>query len=162
VKVRLRVNGAQRELEARPGESLLDLLRLQLGITSPKRGCQPQGQCGSCVALVNGEPHATCTIAADNADGHEVITVEGLSEAERDRFARAFAATQGLQCGFCTPGIVIRASHLLDRNPAPTREEIARALGEHLCRCTGYVKIVEAVLAAAPRSSQPCASAPSS
>jgi xanthine dehydrogenase molybdenum-binding subunit len=156
VKVRLTVNGVARELEARAGETLLDVLRLGLGLTSPKRGCQPQGQCGACVALVDGEPHATCTIAAEHAEGRAVVTVEGLAADERERFARAFAATHGLQCGFCTPGIVIRAAHLLDRNPAPTRAEVAAALGEHLCRCTGYVKIVDAIeLAAAARRGVP-------
>ena len=143
--VRLTVNGAARQVEARPGETLLDLLRVGLGITSPKRGCQPQGQCGACVVLVDGEPHATCTIAAEAADGRTVVTVEGLPAAERERFAHALAVTHGLQCGFCTPGIVIRASHLLGANPSPTRSEIAAALGEHLCRCTGYIKIVEAI-----------------
>lgn len=145
MKVGLTVNGCAREVDARPGETLLDLLRSGLGITSPKRGCQPQGQCGACVALVDGEPHATCTITAEAAEGRTVVTVEGLPAAERERFAHAFAVTHGLQCGFCAPGIVIRASHLLDTHPSPTRAEIAAALGEHLCRCTGYIKILDAI-----------------
>ena len=90
--VRLTVNGAARQVEARPGETLLDLLRVGLGITSPKRGCQPQGQCGACVVLVDGEPHATCTIAAEAADGRTVVTVEGLPATERERFAHALSA----------------------------------------------------------------------
>jgi xanthine dehydrogenase molybdenum-binding subunit len=145
VTVRLTVNGAERELPALEGETLLDLLRRGCGLVSVKRGCQPQGQCGACVALVDGEPHATCTIAAENAAGRNVTTVEGLPAAERETFARAFAATHGLQCGFCTPGIVIRAAHLLRANPDPTRAEIAVALADHLCRCTGYAKILDAI-----------------
>ena len=152
-RVRLTVNGVAREVEAGAGESLLDLLRGPLALTSPKRGCPPQGQCGACVALVDGEPHATCTVAAEDAEGKEVVTVEGLTAEERDLFARALAATHGLQCGFCTPGVVIRGAHLLRRSTDPSRREIAAALGDHLWRCTGYVKIVEAIehVAAAKR-----------
>ncbi|MCC6652622.1 MAG: 2Fe-2S iron-sulfur cluster binding domain-containing protein, partial [Candidatus Eisenbacteria bacterium] len=138
--VRFTLNGEVREVASRPGETLLDLLRGPCGVTSPKRGCQPQGQCGACVALVDGEARATCTIAAEAAEGRHVVTLEGLGEAERELFASAFAATHGLQCGFCTPGIVLRAHTLLLANPAPTRGEIARALDEHLCRCTGYIR----------------------
>jgi len=143
------VNGVACDAEAREGETLLDLLRLSLGITSPKRGCAPQGQCGACVALVDGEPHATCTIPAAAAAGRRVVTVEGLPAEEREAFARALAACHAVQCGFCTPGIVIRASHLLAVNPDPTRAEIAAALGEHLCRCTGYAGILAAIEAVA-------------
>src|SRR5580765_4649887 len=140
------LNGAPRRVEAREGETLLDLLRGPLAVTSPKRGCAPAGQCGSCLAIVNGEPRVTCTIAAESAAGLQVLTLEGLPEAERELFARAFAQSDALQCGFCTPGIVLRAKCLLDTKPDPTRAEIAVALDEHLCRCTGYVKIVDAIL----------------
>ncbi len=149
MRVSLIVNAEPREVEAAPSESLLDILRERLGIRSPKRGCPPLGQCGACVALVNGEPRATCTLPAAAAAGCEVLTVEGLSPLERERFAGAFAAAGGVQCGFCTPGIVMRAKHLLDRNPAPTREQIAAALDEHLCRCTGYHSILDAIALAA-------------
>jgi xanthine dehydrogenase molybdenum-binding subunit len=145
MQVQLTLNGRPCTVEARPGETLLDLLRGPLGVTSPKRGCQPAGQCGACVALVDGEPRSTCTISAESAAGLGVVTLEGIPAAERELFARAFAATHGLQCGFCTPGIVMRAKHLLDANPSPTRREIARALDDHLCRCTGYVKILDAI-----------------
>jgi selenium-dependent xanthine dehydrogenase len=145
MNVTLTLNGRPCTVEARPGETLLDLIRGPLGITSPKRGCQPAGQCGACVVLVDGAPQSTCTISAESAGGLAVTTLEGLPEAERQLFAGAFAATHGLQCGFCIPGIVLRAKHLLDHDPSPTRAGIARALDEHLCRCTGYVKVLDAI-----------------
>ncbi|MBI5168364.1 MAG: selenium-dependent xanthine dehydrogenase [Candidatus Eisenbacteria bacterium] len=149
MSVRFMLNGEVREVAARPGETLLDLLRGPCAVTSPKRGCQPQGQCGACVALVDGEARATCTIAAEAAEGRTVVTLEGLPPAARNLFAAAFAATHGLQCGFCTPGIVLRAHTLLEANASPTRAEIAKALDEHLCRCTGYVRILDAIELAA-------------
>jgi len=150
------LNGERRRIEAGPADSLLDLLRLRLAIRSVKRGCPPLGQCGACLALVNGEPRVTCTIPAASAAGCEVLTLEGVAAPERECLARAFAAAGGIQCGFCTPGIVLRAKHLLDQNPDPTRAEIAAALDEHLCRCTGYLGIVDAIaLAARARRGQP-------
>jgi selenium-dependent xanthine dehydrogenase len=149
VAVKLTVNGERRQADPRPGESLLDLLRVHFGLTSPKRGCQPLGQCGACLALVNGEPRVTCTIPAESADGFEVLTLEGLSEDERSLLSDSFVASGAVQCGFCTPGLVLRAKHLLDNNPDPTRDEIAKALDSHLCRCTGYVKVVDAITLAA-------------
>ncbi len=143
--VTLVVDGRERRVEAADGETLLDLLRGPLGLTSLKRGCQPQGQCGACVALVDGEPRSTCTIPAASAEGRQVVTLAGLDPATRERYARAFAATHALQCGFCTPGIVLRAHHLLTTRPSPTRDEIVRSLDEHLCRCTGYTRIVDAI-----------------
>jgi xanthine dehydrogenase molybdenum-binding subunit len=144
-RVRFVLNGSEREVETHPGETLLDLIRDRCRVTSPKRGCAPAGQCGSCVALVDGEPHATCTIAAEACEGRDVITVEGLPREEREEFASAFAATNGLQCGFCTPGLVIRAHHLLTKHPSPSRAEIAAGLGDHLCRCTGWIKVIDAI-----------------
>lgn len=127
------------------GMSLMDVLREQAGLTSPKNGCAPQGACGCCTVLVEGRAVSSCAVPAKHAAGKQVITLEGLTERERSIFARAFTYTGGLQCGFCTPGIVMRAKHLLDKNPAPTREDIAQALNNHICRCTGYVKIVDAI-----------------
>jgi xanthine dehydrogenase molybdenum-binding subunit len=143
--VRFTLNGRPREVEAHPAETLLDLLRGPCGVTSPKRGCPPAGQCGACLAIVNGEPRSTCSIPSGSAEGAVVLTLEGLPPAERETFARAFTSTHALQCGFCTPGIVLRAHHLLATNPAPTREQITGALDEHLCRCTGYLRVVEAI-----------------
>ncbi len=138
VPVRFTLNGEGRSVEPRPGESLLDALRERCGITSIKDGCQPQGQCGCCLALVDGRPLVTCAFEAERAEGRDVLTLEGLSPREREVVSRAFAAAGGVQCGFCIPGIAIRAKHLLDRSPDPSRDEIARAIDGHLCRCTGY------------------------
>ena len=143
--IRLTVNGEPREARPRPGESLLETLRTRLGVTSPKDGCQPQGQCGCCVALVDGVPKVTCAVPAAKVDGKEVTTLEGLPEDERDLIAESFVAVAGLQCGFCIPGIALRARHFLDENPEPSRDQIARALNGHLCRCTGYTKILDAI-----------------
>ena len=139
------LNGERRELEIEPGESLLEALRNRCGILSTKDGCQPQGQCGCCLALVDGKPKVSCAVPAVKAEGKEILTLEGLGEAERAMIARSFVATAGLQCGFCIPGIALKAKWLLDRDPAPTRGQIALALEGHLCRCTGYVKILDAI-----------------
>jgi selenium-dependent xanthine dehydrogenase len=144
-RVSLTLNGRPVTIEPAPGESLLDALRERCRVTSVKDGCQPQGQCGCCLALVDGRPLVTCAFAAERAEGCEVLTLEGVSAREREVASRAFAATGGVQCGFCIPGIALRAKHLLDRRPDPSREEIARAIDGHLCRCTGYTQIVEAV-----------------
>jgi len=139
------LNGKAVSVEPRVGESLLETLRERCGIRSLKDGCAPQGQCGCCLALVDGHAKVTCAMPARSAAGREITTLEGLSEADRDLFSRAFAAAAGVQCGFCIPGIALRAKHLLDRHPEPTRADIAKAIDVHLCRCTGYKKIVDAV-----------------
>jgi selenium-dependent xanthine dehydrogenase len=143
--VELTVNGVRKRLEVAPDESLLDALRERCGVISPKDGCQPQGQCGCCLVLVDGQPKVSCAVSAQKTDGKQVLTLEGLPAAERDLTARAFVAAAGVQCGFCIPGIALRGKHLLDKNPSPTRGEIAKAIDGHLCRCTGYVKIVDAI-----------------
>jgi selenium-dependent xanthine dehydrogenase len=143
--VEFKLNGKAVRIEPAPGESLLDSLRERLGTTSVKDGCQPQGQCGCCLALIDGQPKVSCAVAAEGCRGKEIVTLEGLSAEERDLTARAFVAAAGLQCGFCIPGIALRAKHLLDRNPNPTRTDIARAIDVHLCRCTGYTKILDAI-----------------
>ncbi len=143
------LNGEARSVEARPDESLLDVLRNRLGVTSPKDGCAPQGQCGCCLALVDGRPKVACVYKAAKVDGGSVLTLEGVPDAERETFSRAFVKAAGLQCGFCIPGIVLRAKHLLDKNAEPSRAEIAKAIDGHLCRCTGYVRIIDAIELAA-------------
>ncbi len=144
-EVRFTLNGRPVAVEPAPGESLLDALRERCDVTSIKDGCQPQGQCGCCLALIDGRPLVTCAFEAGRAEGREVLTLEGVAPREREIVSRALAAAGGVQCGFCIPGIALRAKHLLDRNPGPSREEIARAIDGHLCRCTGYTQIVEAV-----------------
>ncbi len=134
-----------RRFSVRDDESLLDTLRNRCGIFSTKDGCQPQGQCGACLALIDGHPKTTCAVPAVKADGKEILTLEGLSDEERRLIAQSFAAATGVQCGFCTPGFALRAKYLLDKNPEPTRAEIAKAIDGHLCRCTGYVKIIDAI-----------------
>jgi len=139
------LNGSRCETASPDGASLLETLRTECGILSTKDGCQPQGHCGCCLALVDGRPMITCAMPAEKAAGKDVVTLEGVSAAERDLLARSFVATTGLQCGFCIPGIALRAKSLVDKNPAPSRDDINKALHGHLCRCTGYVKIVEAI-----------------
>jgi xanthine dehydrogenase molybdenum-binding subunit len=150
------LNGRKRVIEPAGGESLLDALREGCGTLSLKDGCQPQGQCGCCLAIVDGGAKVTCAMPAEKAEGREILTLEGLSEDEREQTARAFAAAGGVQCGFCIPGFALRAKYLLDRSPQPSREEIVRAIDGHLCRCTGYVKIVDAIeLLARARRGEP-------
>jgi len=125
---------------------LLVALRDELGVMSPKDGCSPSGQCGCCTVLVDGKARVACQTSMEKVDGATVTTLEGLDQNERDRFSNAFAAHGALQCGFCTPGIVMRAKALIDKKgDALTRDEAARHLGGHLCRCTGYIKILDAV-----------------
>lgn len=126
-------------------DHLLAALRDELRITSPKDGCSPSGQCGCCTVLIDGKARISCQTSLEKAAGAEITTLEGVGEAERQRMADTFAAHGALQCGFCTPGIVMRTVALLDRDKETTRDDAARHLGAHLCRCTGYVKILDAV-----------------
>jgi carbon-monoxide dehydrogenase small subunit len=147
--MRLTVNGIERELSTAPLDTLLNALREELGITSPKAGCQ-QGGCGACTVLVDGEPRRSCLTPLVAVDGATVTTVEALGEPGKlSPVQGAFYEQYGLQCGFCTPGFVLAATALLESNPSPSRGQILEALAGHMCRCTGYVKIVAAVEAAA-------------
>lgn len=139
------LNGRPVVVDPRDDESLLETLRDRCGIRSTKDGCSPQGQCGCCLAIVGGRAVTTCAMPASKAAGLEILTLEGLPEAERKQMTDAFVAAAGLQCGFCIPGIMVRTKHLLDKSPDPSRDEIAKAIDAHLCRCTGYVKIIDAV-----------------
>ncbi|MBE0529755.1 MAG: selenium-dependent xanthine dehydrogenase [Rhodospirillales bacterium] len=143
--ITLLLNGKDRQVDVGPRQSLLEVLRETCKIKSLKDACAPQGQCGCCLALIDGKPRKTCTIPARAAKGKSVITLEGVSEAERKLYADAFQAAAGLQCGFCTPGLVLRIKHLTDQDTKMSRDEIAQVLDGHLCRCTGYVKIIDAV-----------------
>ncbi len=124
---------------------LLAALREELNVTSPKDGCSPTGQCGCCTVIIDDKAVVACQTSMTKVTDKTVLTLEGVDDAERDRYARAFAACGALQCGFCTPGIVMRAKSLLDRGKADDRDGVARLLGSHLCRCTGYIKILDAI-----------------
>ena len=143
--VEFTLNGAPVSSEMDDELMLLNLLRDKFDIVSPKNGCQPMGQCGCCAVMVDGKVVLSCVVKAKAVAGRIVTTLEGLPPEERDLLARAFVTTGGLQCGFCIPGIAMRAKWMLDLDPAMPREEINRWLGPHLCRCTGYTKIVDAI-----------------
>src|SRR5207244_5535293 len=147
-RMKLTVNGVPRELVSPPLTPLLAVLREELGITSPKAGCN-QGGCGTCTVLVDGEPRRSCLAAVGSLDGAEVTTIEGLGTAERlSPVQAAFHEHYGSQCGFCTPGFLVATHALLERTSNASREDIQEALSGHVCRCTGYVKILAAVEAA--------------
>ena len=147
--VEFTLNGRPAAALTRPGMSMLELLREGCGITSVKDGCAPEGSCGACTVLLNGRACVSCAQPATRVAGRAVVTQDGLSPQDRDLWARCFVASGASQCGFCSPGIVMKAEALLTRAPSPGREEVARALAGNLCRCTGYTKIIDAVLLAA-------------
>ena len=144
------VNGEPREVDGLwEGESLLHVLRERLGLPGAKNACE-QGECGSCSVYLDGELVCSCLVLGGQAEGREVVTVEGLApEGELSRVQEAFLAAGAVQCGFCTPGLIVATDDLLSRNPDPTDAEIREALAGNLCRCTGYEKILDAVRAAA-------------
>ena len=151
MRVELTVNGERREADVWAGESLLFALRERLGLPGSKNACE-QGECGSCSVLLDGQLVCSCLVLAAQADGHDVVTVEGLSGAadgELHPVQDAFVRAGAVQCGFCTPGLVVAAADLLQRSPRPSDDEIREALSGNLCRCTGYQKILEAVRLAA-------------
>ncbi len=146
---RLRVNGDVRECAATPFTTLLEALRYGLGLIGSKQGCD-KGDCGACTVLVDGEPVLACITLALACEGRQVRTVEGLADGARPHpLQDAFDITGGAQCGFCTPGMLMSAAALLERNANPSRDEISHALSGNLCRCTGYTKILDAVEMAA-------------
>ena len=150
------LNGNLVSVDVREGESLLEVLRDRLGVRSTKDGCAPEGSCGACTVLVDGHASVSCAQKATRLEGKHVVTQEGLDQETRQLWARSFSAAGASQCGFCSPGIVLKAEALLSTHPAPTREEINHALLGNLCRCTGYTKIVDAVgLAAAAKRGTP-------
>lgn len=149
IKVALQVNGESSVLEVRPYETLLETLRDRMDLTGAKEGCG-LGACGSCTVLLDGIPTRSCIVLTAELDGAEVVTIEGLSDGtELHPLQQSFMEKGAVQCGFCTPGMIMTAKGLLDRSLTPTREEIVRSVSSNLCRCTGYKKIVEAVEAAA-------------
>ncbi len=152
VTVRFWVNGRERELVVEPHERLVDVLRGRLGLTGTKLGCG-EGECGACTVILDGEAVLSCLVLAVQADGHNILTIEGLAadavDGELHPLQKAFIAEAAIQCGYCTPGMILTAKALLDRDPDPTPETITWALAGNLCRCTGYDKPVKAILAAA-------------
>lgn len=147
--IRATVDGVQQEAEARPGASLLSLLRDGLGVTAPKNACE-EGECGACSVWLDGELVCSCLVPAFQADGATVRTVASLArDGELHPVQDAFLAAGAVQCGFCTPGMVAAAVDLLEHEPQPNAEQIARALEGNLCRCTGYAKVTAAVRLAA-------------
>ncbi|NLG66901.1 MAG: 2Fe-2S iron-sulfur cluster binding domain-containing protein, partial [Actinobacteria bacterium] len=145
----LKVNGLVREVYANPGETLLFCLRERLGLTGAKEGCG-DGECGACMVLIDGQPRNSCLVLVGDVENREITTIEGLSaDGGLTPLQEAFVAKGAIQCGFCTPGLVVSATALLSRNSNPSEPEIREAIAGNLCRCTGYAKIVEAIRAAA-------------
>jgi aerobic carbon-monoxide dehydrogenase small subunit len=151
MRIQVTVNGERKEAEVWEGESLLFALRERLGLPGSKNACE-QGECGSCSVLLDGTLVCACLVLAGQADGHHVVTVEGLAQdGQLHRVQEAFAETGAVQCGFCTPGLIVATADLLQRTPSPSEDEIREALSGNLCRCTGYAKIFDAVRLAASR-----------
>jgi aerobic carbon-monoxide dehydrogenase small subunit len=149
MRITITINGEDREADIWPGESLLFALRERLGLPGSKNACE-QGECGSCSILLDGQLVCACLVLAVQADGHEVVTVEGLRRDDQlHAVQEAFVEAGAVQCGFCTPGLVVATADLLARIPNPSEDEVREALSGNLCRCTGYAKIFDAVRLAA-------------
>ncbi len=151
MNVSFELNGGNVAVETRPNRTLLDLLREELGVTSVKKGCQ-QGECGACTLLLDGIPVTSCIVLAPQVEGRKVTTLEGLEEDHlMKKLQAAYVENGAVQCGFCTPGMLISSYALLRENPTPTEEEIKIAIEGNICRCTGYTKIIAAIGDAAER-----------
>lgn len=150
ITITLTVNGQHRTVTTQPNKTLLYLLRDDLGLHGAKDACGGEGECGACTVLIDGQPVNSCLVLAGQADGHEILTIEGLAEnGQLHPLQRIFVEAGAVQCGFCTPGAILAAKALLDRSPVPTDDEIREALSGNLCRCTGYAKMIQAVRLAA-------------
>ena len=147
--INVTVNGASERIDVQPNLTLLQMLREKLALTGTKNGCEA-GECGACTVLVDGEPVNSCMMLAVEADGRQILTVEGLApEGQLSPLQEAFVKHNAVQCGFCTPGMLMSAYALLKRNPSPSEDQIKQALVGNLCRCTGYVRIIQAIQAVA-------------
>jgi len=147
--IQLRVNGEDHDVVVSPNETLVEVLRDRLELTGTKMGCG-EGACGTCTVLLDGKPVRSCLTLAVEVQGKEIVTIEGLAEgAKLHPVQEAFMEHGAIQCGFCSPGMILTGKALLDENPHPTEEEVRRAISGVVCRCTGYAKIVEAIMAAA-------------
>jgi len=148
VEIGLKVNGTTYWVHVEPWRTLVEVLRESLGLTGTKKSCN-EGECGACTVLMDGKPVASCLVLAIDAQGKEIVTVEGLSEGEKlHPLQEAFLKHGAIQCGFCTPGMVMSAKAFLDEHPTPTPTEVRRAISGNLCRCTGYQQIVDSIMAA--------------
>jgi aerobic carbon-monoxide dehydrogenase small subunit len=148
-QIEIKVNQKSYKLDVDPRRTLLELLREEMGLTGTKEGCSI-GECGACTVIMNGKTVNSCLVLAVEADGKEITTIEGLADGEKlHPVQEAFMEVGGLQCGFCTPGMIISAKALLDANPDPSDDDIKRAIAGNLCRCTGYTKIFESIRVAA-------------
>ena len=146
--ITIKVNGETHQLAVRPNLTLLNLIRDKLGLTGTKKGCE-LGDCGACTVILDGRTVNSCLVLAVEADGKEVITIEGLAQGSiLHPLQRAFIQHGAIQCGYCTPGMILSAKALLDKNPRPTEAEVKEAIAGNLCRCTGYTRIVKAVMSA--------------
>jgi carbon-monoxide dehydrogenase small subunit len=151
MQITIKVNGEKRELEVTPYTRLLDLLREDLGLTGVKEGCG-KGECGACTVIMNGELTASCLVPAPQADQAEIITVEGLgTKDDLHPIQESFVEAGAVQCGYCIPGMVLAGKRLLDESPQPTEKEVRYGLSGNICRCTGYAKIIDAVMLAADK-----------
>jgi aerobic-type carbon monoxide dehydrogenase small subunit (CoxS/CutS family) len=151
MRIRINVNGSWVERETRPDRMLVDFIREDLGLTGTKKGCE-EGECGACTILMNGKTVLSCLIPAVKADGAQILTVEGMAkEGKLHPLQEAFWEEGAVQCGYCTPGMLLSAKGLLDENPVPGVEEVKEAISGNLCRCTGYSKIVQAIHAASEK-----------
>lgn len=143
------VNGVSHEMIIQSNMTLLEVLRDELGLTGTKQGCSASGNCGACTVLVEGKPILSCLTLAANVKGRDILTIEGLAERGKlHPIQEAFIEHGGTQCGYCTPGMILSAKALLEENPDPTEREVKEGLAGNLCRCTGYVKIIDSVMAA--------------
>ncbi|MCC5877693.1 MAG: selenium-dependent xanthine dehydrogenase, partial [Candidatus Sumerlaeia bacterium] len=145
VSVTFRLNGQEVSGSFDPERTLMEVLREHFLLTSPKNGCAPQAGCGCCTILIDGKARLSCALPIAKIAGRDVVTLEGVPEEDRSLVAECFTRAGGIQCGFCIPGMAVRGLNLIETNPEPTREDIANALKQHLCRCTGYVKIIDAI-----------------
>ena len=158
-RIQIRVNGELKDLLVEPHRILVDLIRQDLGLTGTKKGCG-SGDCGSCTVILDGRAVKSCLILAAEVDGSEILTIEGLrSDGKLHPLQEAFIQHGAIQCGFCSPGMMISAKAFLDQCPNPTEEQVKLAISGNLCRCTGYSKIVEAILAVARKEKPSSASA---
>lgn len=147
VEITLKVNGISYTVDVKPQRTLVEVLRETLGLTGTKKSCN-EGECGACTILMDGKPVASCLVLAIDAQGKEILTIEGLSQGENlHPIQESFLKHGGIQCGFCTPGMVMSAKAFLDEHPKPTETEVRKAISGNLCRCTGYQQIVDSIMA---------------